>query len=55
MPINDDIVAFNITHYPIFKNIRNILEEFHILLAQDEQHRKVFTDVLRISFKKDKI
>ena len=55
MPINDDIVAFNITHYPIFKNIRNILEEFHILLAQDEQHRKVFTDVLRISFKNDKI
>ena len=54
MPINDDIVAFNITHYPIFKN-RNILEEFHILLAQDEEHRKVFTDVLRISFNNDKI
>ena len=32
-------------YYPIFKNIGNVLEELHILLAPDEQHKKVFTDI----------
>ena len=32
-------------YYPIFKNIRNVLEELHILLAPGEQHKKVFTDI----------
>ena len=31
--------------------LRIILEELHILLAPDEQHRKVFTDISRIDFK----
>ena len=39
--------------YPVSKN-RNILEELHILLAPDEQHQKVFTDIPRISFKNGK-
>ena len=41
MSKNDEKVTFNITYYPIFKSIRNILEELHISLAPDEQHRKV--------------
>ena len=41
MSTNDGRVTFNVTYYPIFKNIRNTLEELHILLAPDEQHRKV--------------
>ena len=48
---NGERVTFNITYYPVFKNIRNILEELHILLAPDKQHRKVFTDIPRIGFK----
>ena len=48
MSRNDDIVTFNITYYLIFKSIRNILEEFHSLLAPDEQHRNVFRDILII-------
>ena len=48
---NDDRVTFNITYYPVFKNIRIVLEELHILLAPDEQHRKVFADIPRIGFK----
>ena len=37
--------------YPVFKNIRIILEELHILLTWHEQHRKGFTDIPRIGFK----
>ena len=54
MSRNDDRVTFNITYYPVFKNIRIVLEELHILLAPDEQHRKVFTDIPRIGFKNGK-
>ena len=41
-------------YYPVFKNIRIVLEELHILLAPDEQHRKVYTDIQRIGFKNGK-
>ena len=48
---NDDRVTIYITYYPVFKNIRIVLEELRILLAPHEQHRKVFTDIPRIGFK----
>ena len=51
MSRNGDRVTFNITYYPVFKNIRINLGELHILHAPDEQHRKVFTDIPRIGFK----
>ena len=41
-------------YYPVFKNIRKILEELHILRAPDKYHRKVFTDIPRIGFKNGK-
>ena len=50
MSRNDDRVMY----YLVFKNIRNILEELDILLAPDEQHRKVFIDIPRIGFKNGK-
>ena len=43
-----------ITYYPVFKNIRIILEELHILLTPDKKHRKVFTDIPRIGFENGK-
>ena len=46
---NDDRVTCNIMYYPVFKNIRNILEQLHILFARDEQHRKVFKDIFFLS------
>ena len=55
MSRKDDRVTFNITYYSTFKSIRNILAEFHILLPPDEQHRKVFTDILRMGFINGKI
>ena len=54
MSRNDNRVTFNITYYPVFKNIRIVLEGLHILLAPDQQHRNVFTDIPRIGFKNSK-
>ena len=54
MSRNDETVTFNITYYPVFENIRNTLKELHTLIAPDEQHRKVFTDIPRIGFKNGK-
>ena len=51
MSRNDDRNTFNITYHHVFKNIRIILEELHILLAPGDQHRKVFKDITRIGFK----
>ena len=51
---NDNRVFFNISYYPVFKNIKIVLEYLHILLAPDEQHRKVFTDIPAIGFKNGK-
>ena len=55
MSRDDDRVNFNIIYYLVFKNLRNILEEFHILLAPDEQQRKVFADIPRIGFQNSKV
>ena len=38
-------LAFNITYYSVFQNIRNILQELHILLTPDKEHKKVFQDI----------
>ena len=38
-------LTFNITYYPVFQNIRNILQEIHLLLAPDKEHKKVFLNV----------
>ena len=38
-------LTFNITYYPVFQNVRNILQELHLLLAPDKEHKKVFPDV----------
>ena len=54
MSRNDDRVTSNITHRPVFKSIRIVLEEMHFLLAPDKQHRKVFTDISKIGFKNGK-
>ena len=50
MSRNDDRVTFNI-NILCLKNIRIILKKFNILLASEEQHRKVLTDIPRIGFK----
>ena len=44
-------LTFNITYYPVFQNIRNILQELHLLLAPDKEHKKVFPDVPVVGFR----
>ena len=35
-------LTFNITYYPVFQNIRNILQERQLLLAPAKEHKKYF-------------
>ena len=43
-------LTFNITYYPVFQNVRSILEEFQILLAPDKEHKEVFPEVPIVGF-----
>ena len=47
-------LTFNITYYPVFSNIRNILEELDLLLALDKEHKKIFSDVPVVGFRNGK-
>ena len=44
-------LAFNITYYPVFQNVRNILQELHIRLTPDKEHKKVFQDIPVVLFR----
>ena len=43
-------LTFNITYYPAFQNVRSIMDELHILLTHNKEHKKVFPDVLVVGF-----
>ena len=43
-------LTLNITYYPVFQNIRNILQELHLLLAPDKKQKKVFSNVPVVGF-----
>ena len=43
-------LTFNITYYPVFQSIRNILQELHLLLAPYKEHKKVFPNVTVVGF-----
>ena len=47
-------LTFNITYYSVFQNIRNILQELHILLTPDKEHKKVFHDIAVAGFRNGK-
>ena len=44
-------LTFNITHYPVFRNFRSIMEELHILLTPNKENKKVFPDVPVVGFR----
>ena len=46
--------AFNITYYPVFRDVRKILQELHVTLASEDGHKKVFPNVSMIGFKINK-
>ena len=37
-------------YYPVFQNVRNILQELHILLTPDQELKKVFQDIPVVGF-----
>ena len=47
-------ITFSLTYHPVFRNVRKILEELHVILASDDEHKKVFPDVPMIGFKINK-
>ena len=51
---NQDKLTFNITYYPVFQNVRNILQELHILLTPDKEHKKVFQEIPIVGFRNGK-
>ena len=52
---NDSKLTFNITQYPVFRHLKNQLKELHVILACDEDHKRVFPEVPIIGFKNNKI
>ena len=47
-------LMFNIIYYPVFQNIRNILQELHLSLTPDKEHKKVFPDLPVVGFRNGK-
>ena len=47
-------LTFNITCYPVFQNVRNILQETQILLTSDQEHKKVFQNIPVVGFRNGK-
>ena len=47
-------ITFNITYYQVFWDFIKILEELHVIVASDDEHKKVFLDVPLIGFKNNK-
>ena len=44
-------LTFNMTYHPAFQNVRAIMEELHILLTPNKEHKKLFPNVLVIGFR----
>ena len=51
---NQNKLIFNSTYHPVFQNVRNILQELHILLTPDKEHRKVFHHIAVVGFRNGK-
>ena len=43
--LKEEKLTFNITYYPVFQNIRNILQELHLLVTPDKESKMVFSNV----------
>ena len=52
--MSEQKLTFNITYYPAFQNIRTIMEELHILLTPNKEHKKLIPNVAVIGFQKSK-
>ena len=48
--MSEQKLTFNISYYPVFKSVRAVMEELHILLTPNNKHKKAFFNVLVIGF-----
>lgn len=44
-------LAFDITYYLVFQNVRKILQDLLMLLTSDKEHKKVFQGILVVGFR----
>ena len=51
---NDSKLTFNVTYYLVFRHLKSQLKELHVILACDEDHKKVFPEVPIFGFKNSK-
>ena len=51
---NDSKLILNVRYYSVFKHLKSQLKELHIILACDEDHKKVFPKVPIIGFRDNK-
>ena len=47
-------ITFDITYYPVFPDVRKVLEELHAILASDDEHKKIFPDAPMTGFRINK-
>ena len=52
--ISQQKLTFSITYYAAFQNVRAIMEELHMLLSPNKEHKKVFPNVLLLGFRNGK-
>ena len=52
--MSEQKLTFNITYHPAFQNFRTIMEELHILLTPNKEHKKLFCNVSFIEFRNGK-
>ena len=47
-------LTFNITYHPLLRGVKDILGKFHLLLECDDEHKKIFSDIPMVGFRKGK-
>ena len=52
--MSEEILTLSITYYQVFQNVRNIMEELHILLTPNKEYKKVFPDMPFVGFQNGK-
>ena len=52
--VKQNKIIFSITYYSVFRDVRKILKELHVILASEDEHEKAFPNVPMIDFKNNK-
>ena len=47
-------LVFNFTYHPAFSKLKSILDNIHLLLTSDSEHRRVFQSIFLVGFKRGK-